>query len=127
MNILLAHGDQIQGQSIVLLEGKSIDMEENTKKKIYCFVNGSSREWHPVLAMCEDGHVLANHASSTVGWARHDIGITSDWKHENYKEHCPEGYELIWVDEEDVRGHEGIQSAYQLNQELRKAAEKEKV
>lgn len=93
------------------------------QKKIYCFVNGSNRDWYPVLAMCEDGHVLGNHLSSSVGYAKHDIGITSDWRglHAEYQKHCPEGYELVWVDEDDVKDHEGILAAYALNQELSNA------
>lgn len=29
MNILLAHGDRIEGKEIIIVEGKSIDMENN--------------------------------------------------------------------------------------------------
>lgn len=88
-------------------------------KKIYCFINGGKgTDMNNVIALCEDGHCLAGHLSSTEGWAKHDIGINSDWKHDKYKEHCPEGYELVWVD--DAEGHEGIDAAYTLNQALAK-------
>lgn len=126
MNFILAHGDRIEGRGIILIEGKSIDMTEN-KKKIYCFINGSNNFGQHVMALCEDGNVLAGHLSSSVGYAKHDIGINSDWKHDKYKEHCPEGYELEWVDPEDVNGHDGIDAAYILNQELAKAAKPETV
>jgi hypothetical protein len=36
--------------------------------------------------------------SSSDGFAHHDIGLTSDWKHDKYKERYPDGYELVWVD-----------------------------
>jgi hypothetical protein len=71
-----------------------------------------------VMAIAEDGHCLAGHLSSSLGWAQHDIGITSDWKHENYAEHYPDGYELVWLD--SPRGHEGLMEAYRLNQLLAK-------
>ena len=44
------------------------------------------------------------------------MGLTSDWKHEGYDAHYPNGYELVWV--EDPKNHEGLEQAYQLNQEL---------
>lgn len=92
------------------------------KKKIYCFVNsGRGSDMQHVIALCEDGHCLAGHLSSSEGFAKHDIGMTSDWKHDHYKEHCPEGYELIWVDEPG--GSPEIDAAYLLNQQIAKAAE----
>ena len=44
-----------------------------------------------------DGRVvyIEYHYSSGAYWYRHDMGITSDWKHDTYKEYCPDGYELI--------------------------------
>lgn len=67
------------------------------KKKIYGFVNGGSGDWWTVTALCEDGIFLASHICSSAAWGPHDIGVTSDWKHETYKKHCPEGFEVIWV------------------------------
>ncbi len=49
-----------------------------------------------VTAVAEDGTVLAGHYSSSEWWARHDIGIGSEWKHDKYKAHYPDGYELVW-------------------------------
>jgi hypothetical protein len=51
------------------------------------------------MAIAEDGNVLAKHLSSNTHWAKHDIGITSDWKHNYYKAHYPDGYELVWLDD----------------------------
>ena len=69
--------------------------------KIYCFVNTINSMGYIVIAVAEDGKALAGHCSSNVGWAKHDIGIDSNWKHEKYKEKYPEGYELIWLEETD--------------------------
>lgn len=41
--------------------------------------------------------VIESHWSSGVEWTKHDMGITSDWKHDVYKELYPEGYELVWL------------------------------
>jgi len=68
-----------------------------TKIYLTCFPNGSG----DVIgqAVREDGTVLAGHLSSDVTWAKHDLGLTGNWKHEIYQEKCPEGYELIWIDD----------------------------
>ena len=50
-------------------------------------------------ALCEDGALLAKHTSSNKTFSKHDMGLTSDWNHDSYKEHCPEGFELEWVDD----------------------------
>ncbi len=86
-------------------------------KKIYCFVNGGKgTDWQNVQALSEDGVFLAGHISSSEGWARHDIGMDSDWKHEIYKKTYPEGYELEWVD--DPLNHDGVTQAYQRHLKL---------
>ena len=89
--------------------------------KIYCWINNPSPDFMGVLAMADDGVVLAQHISSHKAWAMHDIGITSDWKHDEYRKHCPDGYELEWVDNPET--HEGVQAAYALNQAAREEAE----
>jgi hypothetical protein len=71
-------------------------------------------------ALAEDGKCLARHLSSSVSFSKHDMGLTSDWKHEHYKEHYPDGFELEWIDEDKLDGHEGFKAAYQKNQEKKK-------
>lgn len=88
-------------------------------KKIYCFVNsGKGTDWQNVQALTEGGKFIAGHISSNERWARHDIGITSDWKHEIYEEEYPDGYELEWVD--DPINHAGILEAYEKHKKLNK-------
>lgn len=85
--------------------------------KIYCFSNGGSNQWYYAMAMADDGHVLAQHVCSNVSFMAHDLGITSDWKHDNYNQHFGEGnWELEWVAEPLV--HKGLQAAYRKNQNL---------
>jgi hypothetical protein len=96
------------------------------KKKIYIFINSNSPGWVVPMALCEDGYCLAQHCCSHERFVNHDMGITSDWKHDGYNEHCGEGnWELEYVKECEVEGHTGISSAYKLNQEIGKAVENE--
>ena len=79
--------------------------------KIFLFVNsGHGTDWQCGAALSEDGEFLAGHVSSSLGFARHDMGLTSDRKHEHYKERYPDGFELVWVD--DARTHEGLLAAH---------------
>jgi hypothetical protein len=73
------------------------------------------------VALCEDGHVLAGHLSSSLDFCKLDMGVTSDHKHAHYQEHCPDGFELIWVD--DPHTHAGWQEALQKNRQLPDADE----
>lgn len=49
----------------------------------------------------EDGkeklNCIAQHWSSGENWCKHDMGITSDWKHDTYKQFHPDGYELEFI------------------------------
>lgn len=87
-------------------------------KKIFCWIDRELARDVVVCAICEDGVVLTNHISSNETWAKHDIGITSDWKHDIYKEYCPDGYELIWVENEEVMTHKGLSMAIENNDKL---------
>lgn len=73
--------------------------------RIYCWVNArNAPNWLVSVAMAEDGTFLASHVSSSDGFARHDMGFRDSlWKHEIYKAHCPDGFELVWVDDYDVQ------------------------
>lgn len=85
-------------------------------KKIFVFINGErGTDWVQGLALCEDGTAVAQHVSSTEGWFEHDMGITSDWKHELYAAHCPEGFEIVHV--EDPLKNPEVMAAYELNQQ----------
>jgi len=95
-----------------------------TKKKIFCFNNDGKPGCYYGMAMAEDGTVLAEHICSSKGFMKHDLGLTSDWKHDQYNHYYGAGsWELEFVD--DPKTHEGLQKAYKLNQEMRKNAESE--
>lgn len=76
------------------------------KPKIFAFINGGSPGWYSGAAIAEDGTVLpASHVSSSPGWARHDMGANgqSEWKHDVYAAHYPDGFQVEWV--ENVKEH----------------------
>ena len=77
-------------------------MGKTKPSKIYlaCFTVNNSVFAGDVIgyAIAEDGKGLASHLSSNETWARHDMGLTSDWKHDIYQEEYPKGYALIWID-----------------------------
>lgn len=93
-------------------------MSETIKPKIYGFVNGGSHGWYDVCGIAEDGVCLAGHCCSHPLYGPHDIGVTSDWKHETYAKYYPNGFDVEWV--EDVKAHEGLQRAFALNKAMTK-------
>jgi hypothetical protein len=95
------------------------------KKKIYVWINNSSPEFVLPIAMCEDGHVLAEHACSHKWSVKEDMGLTSNRKHIYYDLHCGEdNWKLEYIEEDNVNIHEGLIEAYRLNQLLGKEAKK---
>jgi hypothetical protein len=76
---------------------------------IYAFINTKSADFLVVIAVHPDGRVLAGHASSSVEWAKHDIGATSAAKHDLYSTACPDGFVVEWVDEPTT--HPGVSAA----------------
>lgn len=85
-----------QGDRILLYDESMSD-----KPKIYLFVSGSYKNRKDVLGtgIAEDGTVLSGHFSSSIDFLKHDLGLTSTWKHDKYKAHYQEGYELVWLDD----------------------------
>lgn len=97
---------------------RGIKMAEN-KPKIFVYCQ-PCESWGDgsVLgyAIAEDGCGLISHLSSNIDWSKHDMGITSNWHHDDYKEHYPEGYQLIWVD--DPENDEELKTVWKLNEEV---------
>lgn len=62
-------------------------------------------------AMSEDGSALASHVSSNESFSKHDMGVTSDWKHQIYEKKYPDGYEIVWLSADEREHDEGFQKA----------------
>jgi hypothetical protein len=92
---------------------------------IYGFNNGGSRDWWSGVLLAEDGTALGGHVCSHEGFMYGDLGILEGSRpdrHETFREHYPDGYRMDFVRGEDVKTHEGLDAAYQRNQEKDKAA-----
>jgi len=89
-----------------------------TQPTIFCFINGPKGPGDVLVsALAEDGTFLAEHLSSSVDWAKRDIGFlpmagqaSPTRKHDLYAAHYPDGYELEWVDE--PKSHARLNCAY---------------
>ena len=89
--------------------------------KIFVFSNVVGGGDGPCFALAEDGTVVGSHYCSHEGWASHDLGVTSDWHHAEYKAHYPDGYEMEFVRSSEIDAHEGLQAALKRNHEQAKA------
>ena len=79
--------------------------------KVYVFLNGGGPGLYHCIGLAEAGTVLAQHGRTTEEYAPHDLGVTSDWKHDLYREHYPDGFEVEFVYGVRFKAHEGVQAA----------------
>lgn len=92
---------------------------------IYGFNNGGSRGWYSGELIAEDGTGLGGHICSHEGYMPHDLGVTEGSRpdrHEEFQKHYPDGYRMDFIPMDEVRAHEGLEVAYQRNQEKAKEA-----
>lgn len=85
------------------------------KPQIFAFLNGGSPGWFQCLAMAEDGEVLSGHVCSNELFVPHDLGVTSDWKHDKYRQKYPDGFRVVYVPNAEVEAHVGLQAAFAKN------------
>lgn len=94
-----------------------------TKHTIFCFNDGGSPGFMYAVAIGDDGQCVAQHLCSGEGYMKHDLGLTSDWKHENYDEAYGKGnWVLEWVETDNINAHVGLQKAFRLNKLAGEAA-----
>lgn len=94
--------------------------------KIFCFSNVKGGGDGIAVALAEDGTVLGTHWCSHEMYIPHDLGVNDGARpdrHEIYKAHYPQGYEMEFVPAWDVLTHKGLQAAVRLNQRPSEAAE----
>jgi hypothetical protein len=87
---------------------------------IYGFNNGGSPGWYSACLISEDGEGLGGHLCSSEGYMPHDLGILEGSRpdrHKTFQEYYPNGYRMDFVSYEDVKSHEGLQKAVELNYE----------
>ena len=84
--------------------------------RIYVWVNGAFGDDDITgAAIAEDGTWLAGHVSGNRSFFRKDMGLTSERKHDAYRAHFPDGYELVEVPEGQEKEHPGLSQAVERN------------
>lgn len=91
------------------------------KPKIFAFSNVRGGDVQ-AYGMAEDGTILADHWCSNEAWVPNDLGVTSGRKHEEYRKHYPDGFEVEFVLASEVLTHAGLKRAFELNQQQAGAA-----
>ena len=89
------------------------------KPKIYCFSNVVGGGDGVAYAMAADGTVLGSHWCSHESFVPIDLGVREgcrEDRHEHYRAHYPNGYEMEFVPAADVKTHPGLTEAFRLNQ-----------
>jgi hypothetical protein len=72
------------------------------------------------LAVNDKGEDIAFHISSSMDWAKYDIGMTSNRKHGEYDKLFPEGWQMVWVDDPESNQNTRLscQKALQMEREI---------
>lgn len=87
--------------------------------KIYAFSNVVGGGDGAAYAMADDGTVLGSHWCSHECYVPYDLGVKEGARpdrHETYREHFPNGYEMEFVRAADIKTHPGLIEAFRLNQ-----------
>jgi len=96
------------------------DWPVDTLPTIYGFNNGGDPGWYSGMLLAEDGTYLGGHVPSNEEFMIYDLGIVAgglgDSRHEEFKEHYPNGYRMEFISLVDVKSHLGLKSAYEKNQ-----------
>ena len=88
---------------------------------IYGFNNGGSPGWYSAQLISQDGHWLGSHVCSDEGYMPADLGIlegTQLDRHEEFRQHYPNGYRMVFVPYHRVRENEGLMAAIAKNDAL---------
>ena len=95
--------------------------DDMNKPKIFCFSNVVGGGDGEALALAEDGTCLGSHWCSHESFVRVDLGVTEGSRpdrHKTYKEHYPDGYEMVFVPSSKVKNHPQIKIACELNHKI---------
>ncbi len=94
-------------------------------KKIYCYTGTSKEGVTLVLALCEDGHVLAGSKFHDIDTAKINIGMSGKYedapdKFDTYSAHCKGPYKLEWVDQDGIENQKEFKDALAKYREVKK-------
>ncbi len=99
------------------------------KPKIYVFSAMENGREGVCYAMAQVGTVLGSHFCSSEGFAPGDLGVTEGFRpdrHETYKKHYPDGYEMEFIKASNHDNHVGLQEALKLNEVVIAKLERDK-
>ena len=85
---------------------------------IYGFNNGGRSGFMYAQLIAEDGTTLGSHLCSSEGFMYGDLGILEGHRpdrHKTFQEHYPDGYRMDFVTYDEVKGHEALNKAFELN------------
>jgi hypothetical protein len=88
---------------------------------IYGFNNGGEPGWYMGQLLAQDGTALGGHCCSHEGYMPSDLGVLEGSRpdrHETFKAHYPDGYRMEFVSANEVKGHPGLDAAYEAHQKL---------
>ncbi len=94
------------------------DRDVNELPFIIGFNNGGDPGFMHAVLIAEDGTVLGGHMCSAEGYMYADLGILEDTRpdrHESFKAHYPDGYRMDFVKYADLKTHELLNKAIELN------------
>lgn len=113
------HNHQMEGKKYAIYNPHNKPIEE--LPFIYGFNNGGSIGWYSACLISEDGEGLGGHICSHECYMLADLGIlegTADYRHDDdFKKHYPDGYRMDFIPSSEVKDHEGLKKAYELNQQ----------
>ena len=112
------HMLEMEGRRVAIFNPHGLPIE--ALPVIYGFNNGGSPGFLSAQLLAEDGTALGGHCCSAECYMPHDLGIlegTRPDRHEDFREHYPDGYRMEFIGAARVRDHAGLNAAYQKNQE----------
>ncbi len=91
---------------------------ESGMSKIYVFSAAPDGGESVCYALAEDGTCLGSHYCSDENYALIDLGVQGGHRrdrHETYRAHYPDGYEMEFIHASDLDSHEGFNVAFERN------------
>jgi len=116
---LMEHQMEVMGRKVAVFNPKDLDIGE--LPVIFGFNNGGRPGWFEAVLIAEDGNCLGGHICSDEGYMPNDLGIlegTRSDRHETFQKHYPDGYRMEFVSSEEVKGHVGLQKAFDINKAI---------
>ena len=107
---------QFQGSKVAVFNPHNKPLSE--LPVIFGFNNGGSEGFMRAALIAQDGTELGGHLCSSEAYMPADLGVlenTRPDRHNRFKKHYPDGYQMEFVTYEDVPKHAVLLAAFALN------------